>query len=225
MRHRLFFLDLDNSVNESTPSSEPEIERLESLMRLSQQGDRTAFAQLCELRRRRLVEEVDRKIDKRLLARIDASDVIQEVFWDANRRLDEVAESDMPLIAWIRILCDQKLVDLHRKHMVAQKRSINREAPRFLQTKKSGVVNLAEQLVDGMTSPSMRLHKDEVVEKVKALLRKLSPIDREIIVMRHYHSMSNKEVADSLGLSINAASNRYVRALKRFKEVFEPEDE
>jgi RNA polymerase sigma-70 factor (ECF subfamily) len=202
---------------------ESQIQELEKLVRLSQQGDREAFAQLCELRRQQLVEEVNRKIDKRLLPRVDASDVIQEVFWDANRRLGEVIGNDVSLLAWMRFLCNQKLVDMHRTHMASKKRSINREVPRF--GNSTGVGSLAERLIDGMTSPSMRFQKDEVVEKVKVMLNELSPIDREIIVMRHYHSMSNKEVAESLGLSINAASNRYVRALKRFKTIFDTEME
>lgn len=202
---------------------ELKFQELEKLVRLSQQGDREAFAQLCELRRKQLLEEVNKKIDKRLLPRVDASDIIQEVFWDANRRLGEVIGNDVSLLAWMRFLCNQKLIDMHRTHMASKKRSINRETPRH--DYNAGAGSLAERLVDGMTSPSMRFYKNEVIEKIKILLDELSPIDREIIAMRHYHSMSNKEVADSLGVSVNAASNRYVRALKRFKAIFDTEVE
>ncbi len=109
-------------MNNAVPSPESDLERLETLMRLSQQGDRGAFAQLCELRREQLVAEVHRKMDKRLLPRVDASDVIQEVFWDANRRLNEVVGNDVSLLAWMRFLCNQKLVDMHRTHMASKKK-------------------------------------------------------------------------------------------------------
>jgi len=192
---------------------------LESLMRLSQQGDRDAFSRLCELRREQLVREVSRKMDRRLRPRVDASDVIQEVFLDANRRLSEMITNDTPIIAWLRFLCNQKLVDLQRRHIGAQKRSVQRE--RMPARNSFDLDSLANFLVDDITSPSGKARRNERASRVRDMLRELSPLDREILVLRHFHSMTNAEVAESLGLGINAASNRYIRALKRFKKVLD----
>jgi len=206
-----------NKTMES-PESSAEYE-LEHLMRLSQQGDREAFSRLFELRRAQLVREVSRKMDRRLRPRVDASDVIQEVFMDANRRLSEMIENDTPLIAWLRFLCNQKLTDLQRKHIGAQKRSLQRE--RLPGRDSFDLDSIANFLVDNITSPSSGAHRNDLAGRVQDLLRELSPLDREILVLRHFHFMSNSEVAESLGLGINAASNRYVRALQRFKKLID----
>ena len=195
-------------------------ETYDRLIKLSQEGDREAFSELCELRRRQLVGEVSKKIDRRLLPRVDASDVIQEVFLDAHRRLPELVGTDMPLIAWLRFLCNQKLVDLHRKHVKAKKRSTQRE--QAVQKTDYSWESIAETLVANASSPSTRAEKNEMAIWVKEHLGKLSPIDREVLVLRHFHSMNNSEVAETLGLTINAASNRYVRALVRFKKAISP---
>jgi RNA polymerase sigma-70 factor (ECF subfamily) len=194
-------------------------ERLEALMIIALRGDREAFAQLCELRRERLVSEVRKKLDRRLQTRVDASDVIQEVFIDADRRLPEMVDASIPLIAWLRFLANQKVVDLQRRHVGAKRRSVSRE--RSLSRPAFDLDSIAGQIMADISSPSMQAQQHELAACVKRTLADLSPLDREILVLRHFHEMANHEVAESLGLSINAASNRYVRALKRFKKVLD----
>lgn len=208
-------MSLPNSIVNHSDEN-PELERL---MHLSRQGDQEAFAQFFELRRDMLAREVRRKIGNQLQQRIDASDVLQDVFLQANRRLNEVADNDVPLLAWLRVLLNQRVVDMMRTHLKASKRSLSREKP--LAGERSEVDLLAEQLVAAITSPSMQVHRCDLQQRVRQLLDELSPLDREILLMRHYRGMSNGEVAKELELSINAASNRYVRALKRFKSVLE----
>lgn len=201
-------------LGDNVPNDES---RLERLMMLSREGDRVAFAELCELRRKRLSSEVQRKMDPRLMARVDPSDVIQEVFLDADQRLAEMKVVDIPLIAWLRFLCNQKLVDLQRKHIGAQRRSVQREMQR--KAIDFTLDSIAEFLVADLTSPSNQVHRQDMADRVRLLLAELSPLDREILVLRHFEEMTNQEVAESLGLSCNAASNRYVRALRRFRAV------
>ena len=47
----------------------------------------------------------------------------------------------------------------------------------------------------------------------------MSETDQEIVAMRHFEQMSNRETAESLGISEKAASNRYVRALAQLKKI------
>lgn len=196
-------------------------ESLEHLMRRSREGDRDAFAELCELRRSGLAAELNRKMGPGLRARVDPSDVIQEVFLDANLRFREVASTSVPLVAWLRYLCKQKLVELQRRHIGAQRRSIKRETFRSVDYTLDSIAN---QLVANLTSPSMQVHRQDIARRVRLLLAELPPLDREILVLRHFEQMSNGEVAESLGLSANAASNRYVRALRRFKDLLKITD-
>ena len=47
----------------------------------------------------------------------------------------------------------------------------------------------------------------------------MDPLDREIVALRHFEELSNGEAAEVLGLTKTAASNRYIRALRRLKEI------
>jgi RNA polymerase sigma-70 factor (ECF subfamily) len=46
----------------------------------------------------------------------------------------------------------------------------------------------------------------------------MEPIDRDVLVLRHFEQLTNSEVAEVLGIQKKAASIRYVRALKRLRD-------
>lgn len=192
---------------------------IDELMRLSRKGDHTAFAKLFDLRRAQLSGEASRKLGKQMQSRMDASDVIQEVFLEADRRLEEMSDSEIPMLAWMRLLLKQKIVDMQRRHLHASKRAMARE--QSIEHRVADLDSIAHQLVASLTSPSIRVHRDELQVQVRQVLSELSVLDRQVLVLRHFESKSNREIADELGLSINAASNRYVRALKHFKSVLD----
>jgi RNA polymerase sigma-70 factor (ECF subfamily) len=80
-------------------------------------------------------------------------------------------------------------------------------------------VSLAAQLLGAFTSPSRAVIRAETQLRVQGALNSMDPIDREVLALRHFELLTNGEVAQVLGLSKAAASNRYVRALKRLKEI------
>lgn len=203
----------------SDSPSNPHNEHFADLLKRSRNGDHEAFAQLFELRRQQFAAEAARKIGNQMQRRVDASDILQEVFLEANRRLSELAESDVPLIAWLRILLRQKVIDFQRKHLGASKRAMDRE--RSIEDRVADVDSIAQQLVAALTSPSMNAQRKELQLSIRAVLDELPVVDRQVLVLRHFESKTNQEVAESLGISVNAASNRYVRALKRFKLVMD----
>ena len=47
----------------------------------------------------------------------------------------------------------------------------------------------------------------------------MEPLDREVLALRHFEMLSNAETAEVLGIKKSAASNRYVRALERLKDI------
>ena len=57
--------------------------------------------------------------------------------------------------------------------------------------------------------------------KLQEVLNAMEPLDREVLALRHFEELSNGEVAHVLGLSKTAASNRYMRALARLKEMLQ----
>lgn len=198
-------------------------ERLEKLWERSRNGDHAAFAQLFDIQRQQLISDARRGLGQHVQRRVDASDIVQEVFLEADRRLAELVRTELPQLAWLRVLLKQKIVDCKRAHLGAAKRSMVRE--QSLQERVADVDSIANQLVASLTSPSMKVCRQELRDQIQILLSELSTLDRQILVLRHFEGKSNREVADELDLSVNAASNRYVRAIRRFKAVLDASDD
>jgi RNA polymerase sigma-70 factor (ECF subfamily) len=80
-------------------------------------------------------------------------------------------------------------------------------------------VSLAALLLGKLTSPTRAAQRAEMQLRLQAILNQMDPIDREVLTLRHFEELSNSETARVLGLEKTAASNRYIRALKRLKDV------
>lgn len=78
------------------------------------------------------------------------------------------------------------------------------------------------ELLLGLTSPSRAAARAETQIRIQEALNSMEPIDREILALRHFEELSNNETAEGLGLSKAAASNRYIRALKRLRKILRP---
>jgi RNA polymerase sigma-70 factor, ECF subfamily len=163
------------------------------------------------------------RLDQRLLQRMDVSDVVQDVLMEANRRLsDYLANPVMPFHLWIRQIAKDRIIDAHRRHRVSAKRSIDRE--QSLAAKgppDQSTMDLANQFCDRALTPAAAATQREMAQQIEAAVMLLREHDREIILMRHYEQMDNQDVARALGLSEPAASMRYLRALKRLREIIE----
>lgn len=169
----------------------------------------------------RLKRIVSFRLDQRIAGRISESDVIQETFISASKRLKHYREKpELPFFLWLRLLVNQRLAELHRKHLYAGARDVRKEIS-LQQPAASPHTSLAmaTQLVGSMTSPSRAYSRVERIAKVEEALNRMEPIDREVIALRHYEELTNAEVAEILGISKQAASKRYVRAIKRMREI------
>jgi RNA polymerase sigma-70 factor, ECF subfamily len=195
----------------------------EELLERSVRGDPTARQELLVCHRARLRRMVAVHLDRRLSARVDPSDVVQEALANAARHLDEyLRDRPLPFYPWLRQFAWERLCKLHRHHIHAKRRSINREEPDMPLPNES-VRQLAHRLLAGGTSPSRRLSRQEQREQVHAALAELAPQDREILVMRHLEQMETAEIAAALGISEGAVRNRQFRALMRLRTLLEGE--
>jgi RNA polymerase sigma-70 factor (ECF subfamily) len=164
------------------------------------------------------------RLDRRLGARLDPSDVVQEALADAALHLDEyLRDRPLPFYPWVRQFAWERLCKLHRHHIHAQRRSINRDEPDMPLPDES-VRQLVHRLLRSGTSPSRRLIRQEQRERVRAALAELGPRDREIVVMRHLEQMETPEIAAALGISEGAVRNRQYRALIRLRTLLEGEE-
>jgi RNA polymerase sigma-70 factor (ECF subfamily) len=171
-------------------------------------GDDSVLATLLERHRERLQRMVHFRLDTRLVGRID---VVQEAYIDAEKRLSAYRGDDKPFLVWIRLITQQTMIDVHRKHLGAAMRNAGRE----IKAPASGT--LSGFFVAHVTSPSHAAMREEVRAHVEAALDSMDEIDREVLLLRHFEELTNKEAAAVLGIQENAASNRYVRALGRLK--------
>lgn len=161
------------------------------------------------------------RMDPRLQGRVDAADVLQEAYIECAKRFGEYQKSSsMPLYLWVRFLTFQKLIDLHRHHLGTQLRDASQEVALYRGAlPKASSVLLAAQLLGRLTSASHAAIRAETQLRVQDALNQMDPMDREVLILRHFEMLTNEETAQVLGLKKTAASNRYIRALKRLKEI------
>ncbi|HEY3323646.1 MAG TPA: sigma-70 family RNA polymerase sigma factor [Planctomycetota bacterium] len=184
-------------------------------------GDEAALGELFSRYRERLRRMVELRLDRRLLGRVSASDVLQDSYLEALKRLSHYGgEEKMPIHLWLRLITGQRITDLHRQHFGAAMRDIGREVPinRSIMPQATSI-SLAAQLVAELESPSQAAVKAEALAQLEAALESMEPLDREVLALRHFEELTNDEVAEVLGIKKAAASNRYVRALKRLRDV------
>ena len=193
---------------------------LEPLLERLRKKDPDALAQLFARYRPQLRRMVELRLDPRVGTRVAPSDVLQDAYVDASTRIEHFFRKEgVSFYVWLRLVVNQSLVDVHRRHLQAQMRGVNREAAPAWTPATS--ISLARHLVAQMESPSEIVSHEETLSQVQAALEGLDSLDREILTLRHFEELSNNEVAELLGLQKAAASNRYVRALGRLRQALE----
>ncbi|MEM7203314.1 MAG: sigma-70 family RNA polymerase sigma factor [Planctomycetota bacterium] len=189
-------------------------------------GDDEALAQLFSRHRERLRHMVRLRCDPRLTGRVDPDDILQEAWLAAHTRRGQLAEQpDLPPFLWLRLIVGQTLIDTHRRHLGTRARTAAREVPLLLAAPMVSSECLARHLSASQTSPSQAAMRGEASEELLAAINGLAPIDREVLMLRHFEELTNDEVAEVLELSRTAASNRYVRAVTRLRHAMGTEDE
>lgn len=184
-------------------------------------GDQEALRELFSRYRDRLKRMVHLRLSRRLQGRLDDSDVLQEAYLDISKKLDEYAkEPKLPFYLWLRHVTGLKLAELHRKHLGTHLRDADRE----VSLHRGGLpqadsVSLAAQLLGKKTTPSQAAIKAELRIHVQEALNSMDPIDREVLALKHFEQLSTSEIAEVLGLSKAGAGSRYLRAIKRLREI------
>ncbi|MDP7204648.1 MAG: sigma-70 family RNA polymerase sigma factor [Pirellulaceae bacterium] len=205
----------------------PESEKTEELLGDAREGKAEAVNKLIDRHRDAILRLVRMRLDRRIQPRVGVSDVVQDVFIEANRRLQKYLQDPvMPFHLWLRQIAKDRIIDAHRRHRVSKKRSVDREQPAHVPADMDhSSMALANQLVDGEVTPMAAATQRELAVRVEQTIGELPEQDRDILLMRHYEFLSNQEVAEALGLSQPAASMRYLRAIRRMRELLVVEEE
>jgi RNA polymerase sigma-70 factor (ECF subfamily) len=197
----------------------PDADQTRSLLDRAKTGDAAAVDNLLAEHREPLRRAVQLRLDPALARRVDASDIVQDVLLEANRRLRDYLQNPvMPFHLWLRHLAKDRLIDAHRFHRKAQRRSLDREqAAQPPAWAEASSVQLIAQLLDPEKTPATAAVQQELERRLQSAVAELDDADREVILMRHYEGLGNQEVAAALDLTEAAASMRYLRALRRLR--------
>ncbi len=197
---------------------DPEITALVERLR---GGDQGALGELFDRHRDKLRRMVAFRMDARLAGRVSASDVLQEAYIDALKRVEHYfSKPDQPFFGWLRLVVGQRLADVHRE-LLAGKRDAGREVGIHAGPAGADSACMAACLLARGSSPSATAHRNERFVQLEAALAQMDPLDREVLALRHFEELSNGETAELLGILPPAASKRYVRALARLKQILE----
>lgn len=187
-------------------------------------GDETALNGLLARHRDAIRRLIDRRMDRGVQHRVDASDIVQDVLLEANRRLgDYLANPTMPFQLWLRHMARDRLIDAHRRHRVAATRSVDREVqlaatPAADDRSHDDVVG---QIADRELTPAAAATWHELERRFAAAVELLDEDDRQIVLLRHFEHLSTAEAAQALGLSKPAAGMRYLRAMRRLRVLLD----
>jgi RNA polymerase sigma-70 factor (ECF subfamily) len=201
----------------------PAPSEIDELLRRAGDGDERAVTELFDRYRKRLRQMIRLRLDRRLQGRVDPSDVLQDAYIDLTEQLPSYfARPEMPFFLWLRLVAGQRLMRVHRLHLGAAMRDAGREVSLYKGAlPQASSVSLAAQLLGRFTSASQAAVRAERQLQLQAAINGMEEIDREIIALRHFEELSNGEVAEILGLSKAAASNRYIRAMVRLQAILE----
>jgi RNA polymerase sigma-70 factor (ECF subfamily) len=191
------------------------------LIERARAGDRDALNEIFTRYRPRLRRMVEMRLDQRLHARVDASDVIQDAYLEVATRLEEyLRDPKLPLFLWLRLVVGERLMKLHRHHLGTQMRDAGLEVSLYrgaLPAASSAA--LAAQLLGQHTSPTQAAVRAERLLRLQEALNSLDPMDREVLSLRHFEELNRAETAQVLGIAESASAKRYLRALKRLKDT------
>ncbi len=184
-------------------------------------GNKDALATVFSTYRERLRRIIQFRIDYRIAGRVSDSDVLQDTFIAAAKRLPHFSkQSEIPAFLWLRLLVKQQLIDVHRQHLQAEMRDVRKEVS--LQPKHTSPhtsMAIAAQLAGAMTSVSEVMARAEHIAQLESVLNQMDDVDREVIALRHFEELTNLETAKVLELQPSAASKRYLRAMTRLSQL------
>ena len=201
----------------------PHDQETDALLARAAGGDPAAGQQLLARHRDRLRRMVAVRLDPRVAARLDPSDVVQEALLEAARKLpDYLRARPLPFYPWLRRLAWERLLKLHQRHRAA-KRDAARDERMAPALPEGSVQELAQRLIASGTSPSGRAVRAETRDRVRAALAALAETDREVLVLRYLEQMSTAEIAAVLGTTAGAVKVRHLRALERLRGLL-PDD-
>jgi len=167
--------------------------------------------------RPRLLAMILRRVSSKMAARIDPEGVVQDAFVRARPRWQALSPQPTDVDSWVYGQVLDRLREVIRGAM-GPEHDVDRE----IGGSHGSAAGLADHLVDSHTGPTTSVSRAERREVVRAALEKLDPIDREILALRYFDSLSFAQIGAILNLKENTANARAVRAAVKFRRLIPP---
>lgn len=172
-----------------------------------------------ESHRRQLLAYVDRNLGPALRTRIEPEDILQEVVASALASLEQfLVEGRDPFRLFCQI-AEQRIIDFHRHHVGAQKRSTSREVSMNAPAQGADDFGFVDMLVASITSPSQAFSRDQKEFRLQQALAELSGEQREVLRLRYVEGLPTREIAEQVGKTDGAIRVMLTRAVARLQEI------
>jgi RNA polymerase sigma-70 factor, ECF subfamily len=213
--------------NESVAEEETSDLPVPELMELARHGSAGALGQLLQVYRNYLTILATTQLDRRLRRRVNPSDLVQDAMLAAHCDFGKFqGRSERELLAWLRQILINCLHHVIETHLRAKMRDMRRE----VSVEQIGVVldrsacDFTQMIADRGPSPSAPLLQRERAVALADQLAKLSPQYRDVIVLRNLQGLSFEEVADRMDRKPGAVRMLWLRAIEKFKLIYQPVD-
>ena len=157
-----------------------------NLLERARDGDQQALSELFTRYQRKLERMVELRMDRRMQARVGASDVLQEAYLEVSRKLADYLENPtLPFFVWLRLVTSQTLTHFHQHHLGTKKRDARLEVSLYQEPLPEATSEaLAARLLGELTSPSRAAEREELRARLQEALNRLDPTDREVLALR-----------------------------------------
>lgn len=181
----------------------------------ARQGSRETLGQLLELYRPYLLQIANQELESGLQAKAGGSDLVQQTFLEAQRDFPRFAGStEAELIAWLRRILTNNLMNFSAQYQQTSKRQLNREVP--LDLRAGNLVMSTEP------SPSGQALARERAELLDRSLERLPAEYRQVILYRNRDRLSFAEIGRAMDRSADAARKLWSRAVERLQDELDP---
>jgi RNA polymerase sigma-70 factor, ECF subfamily len=185
-------------------------------------GDRDAVGNVLEWYRDYLTVLVRIQIGRRLQKKVDAADVVQDVFLDAHRQFSHFhGTTGGELSAWLRTLLAGHIAALIRRYCQTQARNVELERAIEVELDSSSE-RMGQLAATSGCSPSATAVKREGLSGLATALNELAPDYREVILLRQIEDLPFSEIAERMGRSVDSVQKLWVRGLEALRQALDP---
>ena len=193
-------------------------QREQELTARLQHGDFAAMPDFLQTVEHSLLAFIHKRLSPRLATKIEPQDILQEVSISALDAVEKIDFEDKKPFRWLCQLAERRLIDAHRKHFGAEKRSAHKEVRR-MSSPTGTQMSFRDVLVASMTSPSEAFSRQSKEARLLEAMRDLPEETRSVLHLRYIEGLNTKEIAERVGKSDGAVRVLLSRSVSKLQQT------